>query len=220
MPQRQVKERTYQIVLTGSLNPQIFQPAWFAAKGLVRPSEAEGAKVKVIHQSVADFQIDWAYIQVLVDRFSATTKDDGCDDLLKDLVVGVFKILGETPVAAVGINSTIHFQVEDTKVWNAIGHKLVPKDPLWSKILKEPGTRSLTIEGKHPDGSKGQVRVRVEPSNVYPTCIYSDVNYHYDVTDNSGKMGTGLAASRLLEEKWKESADSANKIFGTLMTDL
>jgi hypothetical protein len=43
------------IVLVGSFNPRIFQPAWFAAENLIREEEEQAAKIELIHRQVAIF---------------------------------------------------------------------------------------------------------------------------------------------------------------------
>ena len=43
------------IVLVGSFNPRIFQPAWFATENLIREEEEQAAKIELIHRQVAIF---------------------------------------------------------------------------------------------------------------------------------------------------------------------
>ena len=69
------------------------------------------------------------------------------------------------------------------EAWDRIGHVLAPKDK-WKALLKEPGTRSLTIEGQRPDDYHGYILVKVEPSSVLgPQGVYISVNDHYELTD-------------------------------------
>jgi hypothetical protein len=51
-----VHEDLVSIVLVGNFNPAIFQPAWLAAKGLIRESEASAAVVEVIHPELAQYR--------------------------------------------------------------------------------------------------------------------------------------------------------------------
>ena len=41
------------IVMLGSFNPKIFQPAWFAANELIRNLEAEEADTQIIHNDIS-----------------------------------------------------------------------------------------------------------------------------------------------------------------------
>jgi hypothetical protein len=47
-----------------SFNPQIFQPAWFAAEGLIRKGEAEAAKIEIVpcRPQRLDRRAVWYYI--------------------------------------------------------------------------------------------------------------------------------------------------------------
>ena len=55
MPYSELKVEGHNIVIIGSFNPQIFQPAWFANEGLVRKGEAETAKIVIIHNRIVSF---------------------------------------------------------------------------------------------------------------------------------------------------------------------
>lgn len=218
--ERPIKERIQQIVLTGYFNPQIFQPAWLGAKGLLRPAEAEKAKVKIINSALADFSIDWATFQITSSMFAITSTNDSSSEPLKDIVIGIFKLLEETPIMALGINNGVHFQVEDAVTWNKIGHKLIPKEPLWNQILTEPRTRGLTVEGQHLDKAKGRVLVQIEPSNPYPMSVYVLVNHHFDIAESQSGMGSGLDAHALIQKKWEYAATDAKQIINKLVSEL
>lgn len=215
---RQIKTRGYLIVVRGGFTPQIFHPSWFASKGLIGQKEADTAKVNIVHESVASFDLDWANLQVLADRFTVSTSDDGHEKALRDFVIGTFKLLMHTPITAVGINQTVHFQVEDNETWHKIGHKLAPKEPIWNSILTEPGTKSLIIEGKHSDANKGYTLVKVEPSSHFPNSIYVEINDHFKVGEDS--KGNGAELSTLLENVWEKSATNSNQIIENLIKNL
>ena len=57
------------IVFRGDFNPKIFQPAWFAAQGLIRNEEADEAKIEIIHPTIVVFSLDWLRIQIEPNRF-------------------------------------------------------------------------------------------------------------------------------------------------------
>jgi hypothetical protein len=90
------------IVLLGSFNPQIFQPAWFAAEELLRKEEAEAAEVAIIHRDIVSFSTSWMQLQVQLDRFMVSTADSAFYEPLRDLVLGTFQLLRHTPVQKMG----------------------------------------------------------------------------------------------------------------------
>lgn len=213
------KEKNYSIVLVGKFLPPVFQPAWLGAKRLIRDSEVEKADIKIIHPSVTQFSLPWGNILVETEKFAITTNDVAGAELARQLVTSVFGILPPAPVTALGMNVHCHFQVENESVWHEIGHRLAPKKEIWEKVLKKPGTRSLLVEGEHEDGSPGNVRVRIEPSILFPNSIYVDINDHYTIGTKDEK-GTATDAVKVISEKSKSSDANSEKIIGFLMATL
>jgi len=71
------------IVILGSFNPKIFQPAWFAANELIRKLEAEEADTEIIHNDISIFRIgDWLRLEVTRDRFNASTEQEAYFEVL------------------------------------------------------------------------------------------------------------------------------------------
>jgi hypothetical protein len=192
------------VVWLGDFNPKIFQPAWFAAEGLVRKQEAEEAKIEIIHPEVVTFTLEWLILQVTRERFFVSTSQEPYYEVVRDLVLGTFSLLRHTPVHKMGINRDMHFRMDSEEAWHAFGHRLAPKD-LWKDILGEnPGMRSLTMEGRRQDGCKGYTRVKVEPSEKVHPGVYVNVNDHYEVADPKSVIGSDEIRT-LFERSWSES---------------
>jgi hypothetical protein len=192
------------VVWLGDFNPKIFQPAWFAAEGLVRKQEAEKAKIEIIHPEVVTFTLEWLILQVTRERFFVSTSQEPYYEVVRDLVLGTFSLLRHTPVHKMGINRDMHFRMDSEEAWHAFGHRLAPKD-LWKDILGEnPGMRSLTMEGRRQDGCKGYTRVKVEPSEKVHPGVYVNVNDHYEVADPKSVIGSDEIRT-LFERSWSES---------------
>jgi hypothetical protein len=203
------------VVWLGDFNPKIFQPAWFAAEGLIRKQEAEEANVEIIHPEVVSFALEWLTLQVTRERFFASTSQEPYYEVVRDLVLGTFRLLRHTPVHKMGINTDMHFRMGSEEAWHAFGHRLAPKD-LWQGILENPGMRSLTMEGRRPDGCKGYIRVKVEPSvRVHPG-VYVNVNDHYEVADPKSVIGSDEIRT-LLERSWDESLRRSARIAYALL---
>jgi hypothetical protein len=169
------------IVLRGSFNPKIVQPAWLARQGLIREEEAEAATIQVMTHDVAIVNFEWLEINITEDRFSAVCKDPARHLPLRDLVASIFELLGHTPIRQLGINRQLHIPIEREEDWHRIGHTLAPKDA-WSGLLDEPiGMLSLTIEGQRAASAAKYIRAKVEPSKrVKPYGILIDFNAHYE----------------------------------------
>ena len=78
------------IVLLGDFNPKIFQPAWFAAEGLLQKKETDRAKIEVFHHEISIFELDWLRLQVTRERFAVETTQEPYYEPLRDLVLGTF----------------------------------------------------------------------------------------------------------------------------------
>jgi hypothetical protein len=174
MTARKPDEDAAVVVLVGSFNPAIFQPAWFASKELIRESEAAGVENLVVGNEVAQFRADWLSITVTRQRFQVMASDPAHHPLLRDLVLGTFHLLEHTPITRLGINRAMHFRFPDATSWHAFGDFVMPKPP-WNGILEKPGLRSLFVESTRKDGLLGRIFVRVEPSQKLPESAYIEV---------------------------------------------
>jgi hypothetical protein len=94
---------------------------------------------------------------------------------LRDLVVGTFELLDQTPTARLGLNRTMHVDLGDDQAWHALGHLIAPKEP-WGGILQKPGMRALLMEAPRSDDVPGRIFFRVEPSQKHPHTVFVDVN--------------------------------------------
>lgn len=166
------------VVMLGSFNPAIFQPRWLGTQGLIRPEEAENAKITVIQSEVTDFSTEWFQMQVLQQRFQLQSTDPRHYAPLRDLATSVFLILSHTPITALGINRTFHFRMSSQEAWHNIGHLLAPKDR-WNQIMDDPGLRSMLMQGKRKNADGGVLRVKVEPSARVEHGLFVEVNEEF-----------------------------------------
>jgi hypothetical protein len=205
--------RGFSIVLLGDFNPKIFQPAWFSAQKLIREMEYETADIRVVHSEITDFLLEWCQVTVTRDRFVAQGSQEPYE-IIRDLVVGAFKILTHTPISKFGINTEVHYRVESEDVWHHFGDLLSPKER-WSEVINMPGMRSITMEeSKRKDGRKGYIRVTVEPSvRVHPG-VYFKVNDHYEGNPKDGEGCSEILA--ILEDVWTSSRDRSDAIIQSL----
>src|SRR4051812_22493691 len=88
------------IVFLGRFNPAIFHPLWLAGNNLIRKEEAESGKIDVIHAEAAVFRTEWLILQCTTDQLSLVTFDPTKYAPLRDLAVGICKVLEHTPIRA------------------------------------------------------------------------------------------------------------------------
>jgi hypothetical protein len=207
------------VVLLGSFNPAIFQPAWFKASELLSGPEADSAEVKIIHAALTEFSTDWLQVSVIRDRFTLQTLNPAHFEQIQDLTVGIFQLLEHTPVTAMGLNRDMHFRIESEDRWHAIGDHLAPKE-IWSEKLEgigsrdKPGLRSMVIEG-YPPGKKTSVfNVRIEPSVKIQPGLDVGCNRHYKIEEFQNSL---KALMEELVSAWSESLDYALDIARTIL---
>ncbi len=202
------------IVLVGSFNPQIFQPAWFGSAELIRKQEAEAATIELIHPEVCTFRTDWFHLAVTRERFAISTVQQSAYEPMRDLVLETFKLLKHTPLTQMGINRDRHFTSRSKDEWHAIGHRLAPKE-VWAPLLEKPGLLSLAIQGERTDGNRGRTVVKVEPSVQVVPGLYVNVNDHFDPpTDETQTTCEGLMG--ILAKSWSEIMVRAQSISSAL----
>jgi len=189
------------IVLLGSFSPSMFQPAWLALHELIRPEEAESAKVEIIHPEVVIVSIATVKIQMTQDKYIGSTTDPSANEFLRDLTLGTFRLLRHTPIRAMGLNWSVHFRMASEEAWHKAGHRLAPKEP-WIEVLEKPGMRSLTMEGSRSDANKGKIQIRIEPSSQVQPGIFIQINDHCEIQDYKPEAGCE-AIMNLLLSNWK-----------------
>jgi hypothetical protein len=206
------------IVLLGSFNPAIFQPSWLALKRLISPSDAQTAEVKLIAPQFAQFKAAGFLVEAMPERFLALVEEPQDQVRLRDLVIGIFDILDETPIARMGLNWTFVFKVQDEERWHGVGDRLAPKE-IWSDLLRgRPGLRTMTIQGDLAEGLRGKQNVKVEPANTPTNGVRIEINN--DIAGPSGDEEPITAATfvELIRKHWDDAQKGASRIATEVLT--
>ena len=134
---------------------------------------------------------------------------------MRDLTLGSFHILQNTPIGIMGFNRNQHFKLPSEKEWHAIGDRLAPKEQ-WKQSLKTPGLRTLIMEEARTGDLTGYIRVRIEPSpRVHPGVSIS-VNDHYVIRDFKPEQGCG-AIMDILKSNWGSFFETSDGIVNSIM---
>jgi len=196
---------TTTIVLLGSFNPKIFQPVWLGTEGLVSKTEAERAEIQVIHPEVAVLSVGPFSLQVLGERFVAETDQPAYFVPLRDLVVGIFRLLRHTPARALGINRQMHFKVAEDLSWEGLGAAIMESIP-WAEALQGSQSVGLDLRGSRAKSENGYVQVRLEPSNIEKDGIFVRVNDHYETSGENSQLGL-QAITEIIEAEFTGSIE-------------
>lgn len=203
------------ILFHGAFNPQILQPAWLAARDLIREAESETAEIEVVHPDIVVFALDWAALEVERERLtiSSTPKTETFEQV-RDLALGIIQTLSHTPIHSVGLQFYGDYSMKDQETRDQLGWALAPPEP-FQGLLERPGMGLLRMEGFRPgeqDDEKGALRVRIEPSRrLTPHGVHISVLDHYIFGDPTDIEGADSAIA-CIEENWAESIERAAAI--------
>ncbi|NVN93984.1 MAG: hypothetical protein HXX18_01745 [Bacteroidetes bacterium] len=202
------------IVFIGDFNPVIFQPFWLSSKELIREDEAKNAKIDIIHNEIVKYELDWINIEITRNRCVFKTTKEPYFDPLKDLVIGIFKILNETPIKSFGLNHTYELSLQTKEKYYNFGSKLTPLN-YWDEELNDPRLMQLEVfEKERSDFKNGSRRIRITPSSdqTIPFGVSININNHYDLKSEVKKIDY----ITLLEDNWKttfvQTKDIVNKL--------
>lgn len=222
------------VVGAGAFNPAIVHPSWLAEKGLI-PKDLSDAALRegndqhqvVVSARLTSFVADWLTVQITQSKAVISTVDQGREVDLRDFAQGLFELLPETPVDAVGINSDSHYRARGETEWHAFGDKFLPKD-YWEPLFagdgwktrddgKRVGLRTVTIEVHRDDASvPGYVRVELAPSvRATPFGVYVGMNAHFHLS-RPDKRGNAADAARILDARWEETRALESHILATI----
>lgn len=217
MLERYLKIETLSIVFVGDFNPVILQPFWLANKNLIGEIEANKANVDIVHKEVVKYELDWVSLEITKNRCQFKTSKEPYFEPLKDLAVGIFKILKETPISSLGINYIYDLSLIDEKRYYDFGSKLTPLN-IWENELNDPRLMSLEIkEESRTDKQKGFRRVRISPTDQkIPFGITVNINNHFDLINEGSKID---AVSHLINN-WEESSNQSKRILQSLFTKI
>jgi hypothetical protein len=214
MLEKYLQIETLSVVFLGDFNPIIFQPFWLSSKGLIREDDAKGAKVEIIHNEIVRYQMDVVSVEVTRNKCEFKTAKEPYFDSLRDLAIGTFKVLLETPIRSFGINHVYDLSLQSQEKYYSFGSRLTPLN-YWNDELKDPRLLSLEIyEKDRADGQNGSRRIRITPSDQNVSFgVIININNHYNLSPN-GKM---LEFLQLLERNWNNSFSQSKLIVEKLL---
>jgi hypothetical protein len=171
------------IVLVGPADPTVLQPSNLLKIGALTEADLTELQYEIFAPEVTVAKLSWVRAIVERDKFMfSTTPQAPAAEPVRDLLLSVVELQATTRFTALGINREQHFAVSSLEVWHDVGHRLVPKADLWSKILNQPGTLSVTVQGERDDGAKGKINLRIEPSIQIRPGIFVHINDHFDAS--------------------------------------
>lgn len=177
---------TRSIVVNGSFTPSMFQPAWFASRGLIGKEEADSAVVEVIIPDFCQLTIGGFEFLCNRNRLQVLTRKSPYFLPLADLVSQIFQLCPETPVRNMGLNTSFIFDMQNADNYYGIGNEIA-KLNRWNRILPDSRLQNISIEGK-VDDNNCQTFLRISPSNVERLSFGVEfaINNHFVLNGGNG----------------------------------
>lgn len=213
------EQRLFSVVILGDFNPVIFHPLWYAQNGLIAAQEVEDAEEVLTSQEVSMFRWNEIHFQVEQHRFGLTTKDAAKAPQLRDLAIGSFTLLEHTPLTALGLNLESRFKLENREDWDAVGHRLAPKQS-WRSILEDPGMLAVSMSGTRRECAADRVSIQVSPANGLEFGVVVRINQHYTVETvrRTSLPDRNQEVIRILSEDWSDFRDYAENSAAQLVS--
>jgi hypothetical protein len=187
------------LVFLGNFNPAIFHPSWLELKKLLTEDELKYTKTEIINPHLSKFRVAWAEFVVTDNRFQLNCTDGTSFESLRDLALGIFAILEETPLTAFGFNNIHHYKLNPEQ-YIEFGNILAPFNN-WNDILVNPKVLNLEmIQENREDEYKGSKRIRIS-------------NDHFDLTDFK-EMGKKL---KVISDNWDSTFNYTNHVTESLL---
>lgn len=199
-----VHDESILVLMLGTFNPRIVEPLWLAKQRLIPEEEANKADRQLINGDMSRIVLPWADLLVLQERLQLESGAELVNDAqLRDLAVGILRLLPHTPVTLLSIQRRATVIAESEEQWHNVGHTLAPKD-VWEGILDAPGMFDFAMMGKRPDERQGAIKVRIQPMFDPKWGVWINVNDELSVPDPD-EPEPGQRAAELLAAVWPEA---------------
>jgi hypothetical protein len=214
------------IVVLGAFNPPLLSLDWFNKNALVGDGDAGAARGRndyVVTRQISRFQTDLAVFQVIDSQLSVSAVGP-VTPALSDLVLGIFELLPDTPVSAMGLNFNSHYKIGDAQTFHKIGDTLAPKK-IWNTIFPDhaAGVAELTIRVQQGSREKNEStlnerRVTMQPSGkIKPYGVFLQVNHHFGAALDDKPLKDASAAAQIVKQHWQPCFAGAQELFETII---
>lgn len=210
------------IVILGDFNPAILHPQWLAGKNLIRENEANSASIGVVHNEISSFDLDWCTIEFTKTKAVIKTQKKPYFDLIKDLLIGIFAYLPETPIRSFGLNYTFDISLKTAKLNYDFGNFITPLN-FWGEFLNDPRLFQIELlEDNLASDGKSYRRVRISSASKesLPFGIEILVNNHFELENKKGAQKFNKVLKEKFFETGNESKTIATSVFNRILSNV
>lgn len=189
------------IVVLGRFNPAIINPTWLRQVELIRRSDEEVALDSLaITSDFSMFTTDWCRLQATQNRLAIEATSQSGYEPIRDLMVGIFRILEHTPVVSFGLNCDQQFILSDHQE-QGCWKKFSPSDA-WKDVISQPSMRTLSIQGTREDSESAFIRIAMEAftDQNERSGVEVRVNQHYSEVSEEPVRNPSFCVERLMAD--------------------
>lgn len=217
------------IVVVGSFNPAIFTADWLEGNGLIGNEDAQAMRDDcslVVSHQLSRLESGWFVLQVNEDRFELIGK--GASTLpLRDLAESILSLLAHTPVTALGMNFSQHYNLATEQKLHRVGDQLAPKG-IWNSLF-DPEVHSTglnTLVMTIVNAPRGQVatdnhrrNITIQKSQKIRHGVLLSLNNHYDIRPQDTEDQTKAEyAAQLIRTGWESLLNESKRLCDALLT--
>ncbi|WP_027360140.1 hypothetical protein [Desulforegula conservatrix] len=169
------------LVFIGKFNPSIISPHWLAYNNFISKTEAEKAKINIIHKDVSSFELDICRFEVTDDKFQISSEIDYSYKHVCDLAQNILNELIHTPITAFGFNLGRHIRFDNEKLRDSFAYTIFNKER-FKNIFSEPALFKINLADKQNNDNliDGRLSLSIEASSLYRfDGVFVLVNNHY-----------------------------------------
>ena len=217
------------VIAVGQFNPPIFAPYWLLSKGLIGQADFDEALANEEFLIAVDGMrcvTSTFSLQVLTAQFSLQSRGP-LSPAFADLFRGIFTLLPETPIHAIGMNFAADYSFGNISDFHAVGDTLAPK-AYWSSLLADEkhslGLLSMTMQiNPHPrdtdvsatGGVTRNSQISMGVSSKVKAGIRFHLNNHVDIKDRLADTAVELVAN-----EWDQLRNDASRHFHAVLNSV
>lgn len=205
-------------MLIGRFNPRVFQPMWFAARGLLAEEDVDADSV-LMTDGFSNFVTREFGLLCTRDRWQVmATRTTPTPDILLDLTTETFTLLAETPVSQIGINHQAHVPKSDQS-WDTVVAQLGdPQRRL--PFLGEQRLQTIEFRSERDDDYDGSRGLVLQPSVALDGGVWFQLNDHVSVNESPENVTGAEEAVKALRDVWDESRSAADAVLAMIAPEL
>jgi hypothetical protein len=202
------------IRLDGSFNPGIVSIDWLLSKELIDEVDREYALSEerlLMSPTFTGTLYPWISVEVTPESLTVGSTDETeTPERLREFVVGLMRVLPETPVRQLNINHAWH-ATTGADTWHAIANLLAPRGA-WGDVAGDTDLTNLT---RRADREGGHIAISLQPSERQSYDLFLGVMRSWILAKPPGVDPSAMIS--VLDKEWDGMLAEAERILAATL---